>query len=123
MEMLLIGHDGHHSISLTNSPNGGLHARHLPLQRVLVRIFVGRRGVCTRSAGLNEFTTGSAPVCKRSAFSNASYFPHLGNEVMSWTHSCYSSAFRFSNESDRITAPLNSISKFRSSYRGSSITS
>lgn len=46
MEMLVIGHDGHHSISLTNSPNGGLHARHLPLQReldALLLLAVSRR--------------------------------------------------------------------------------
>ena len=123
VEVLFIGHDGHHSISLTNSPNGGLHARHLPLQRALVVLCwsarrvhrIGRRSMDSLLFG-GWFANGYA-------FSNASYFPHLGNGVMSWTHSCYSSAFRFSNESDRITAPLNSISKFRSSYRGSSITS
>ena len=47
MEMLVIGHDGHHSISLTNSPNGGLHARHLPLQRAFVAVLL--------LAGLTEY--------------------------------------------------------------------
>lgn len=50
IEVLFIGHDGHHSISLTNSPNGGLHARHLPLHPALVAVLLfSRRGVCTRS--------------------------------------------------------------------------
>jgi len=123
--VLFIGHDGHHSISLTNSPNGGLHARHLPLQRALVVLCwsarrvhrIGRRSMDSLLFG-GWFANGYA-------FSNASYFPHLGNGVMSWTHSCYSSAFRFSDESGRSTTSLNSISKtsFESFRRSSSMSS
>lgn len=117
MEMLVIGHDGHHSISLTNSPNGGLHARHLPLQRALVALLLlaGLAACAQDRPALNGFTTWFGDRCANGyAFSNASYFSHLGNGVRSWNHSCYSSAFRFSDDSRRITAPLNSISKLRS---------
>ena len=59
MEMLVIGHDGHHSISLTNSPNGGLHARHLPLQRALVALLLlaGVSACAQDRQALDGFTT------------------------------------------------------------------
>jgi hypothetical protein len=53
------GHDGHHSISPDQSPDGGLNARHLPyLMRALVAVllFVGSACAQERPA-LNEFTT------------------------------------------------------------------
>ena len=56
--MLLIRHDGHHSISLTNSPNGGLHARHLPLQRAFVALLLltGLAEYVQDHPALNAFT-------------------------------------------------------------------
>ena len=69
MEMLVIGHDGHHSTSLTNSPNGGLHARHLPLQRELIAYFcwpawrrvhkIGRRSMDSLPGSAAGLQTGT----------------------------------------------------------------
>jgi len=125
IEVLFIGHDGHHSISLTNSPNGGLQCPP-PSSAACVLVLCW---TAQRVHKIGRRSTDSLPFggcfANGHAFSNASYFPHLGNGVMSWTHSCYSSAFRFSDESGRRTTSLNSISKtsFESFRRSSSMSS